>query len=77
MCVGAQTCLRLTATHSGARQSHLLKVYLDVAVRTEANRLGSLHRLLHRYSHSLLTQSLNHLRATAFIWLMLDWRGGY
>ena len=25
-------------------------------VRTEANRLGSLHRLLHRYSHSLLTQ---------------------
>ncbi len=26
------------------------------AVRTEANRLGSLHRLLHRYSHSLLTQ---------------------
>ncbi len=28
----------------------------SVAVRTEANRLGSLHRLLHRYSHSLLTQ---------------------
>jgi CRP-like cAMP-binding protein len=26
------------------------------AVRTEANRLGSLHHLLHRYSHSLLTQ---------------------
>ena len=26
------------------------------AVRKEANRLGSLHRLLHRYSHSLLTQ---------------------
>ena len=25
-------------------------------VRLEANRLGSLHRLLHRYSHSLLTQ---------------------
>jgi len=24
--------------------------------RVEANRLGSLHRLLHRYSHSLLTQ---------------------
>lgn len=24
--------------------------------RTEANRVGSLHRLLHRYSHSLLTQ---------------------
>jgi len=24
--------------------------------RTEANRLGSLHRLLHRYSHSLLAQ---------------------
>jgi|SRR5688572_5631239 len=28
----------------------------SAAVRTEANRLGSLHRLLHRYSHSLLTQ---------------------
>ncbi len=26
------------------------------SVRTEANRLGSLHHLLHRYSHSLLTQ---------------------
>jgi CRP-like cAMP-binding protein len=26
------------------------------AVRFEANRLGSLHRLLHRYSHSLFTQ---------------------
>lgn len=28
----------------------------SAAVRTEANRLGSLHRLLHRYSHSLLEQ---------------------
>jgi len=28
----------------------------SAAVRIEANRLGSLHRLLHRYSHSLLTQ---------------------
>jgi len=28
----------------------------SAAVRTEANRLGSLHQLLHRYSHSLLTQ---------------------
>jgi len=28
----------------------------SAAVRTEAKRLGSLHRLLHRYSHSLLTQ---------------------
>jgi CRP-like cAMP-binding protein len=28
----------------------------SAAVRTEANRLGNLHRLLHRYSHSLLTQ---------------------
>jgi len=28
----------------------------SAAVRTEANRMGSLHRLLHRYSHSLLTQ---------------------
>lgn len=26
------------------------------AVRDEANHLGSLHQLLHRYSHSLLTQ---------------------
>ena len=28
----------------------------SAAVRMEANRLGGLHRLLHRYSHSLLTQ---------------------
>lgn len=28
----------------------------SAAVRTEANRLGDFHRLLHRYSHSLLTQ---------------------
>src|SRR5687768_2492976 len=28
----------------------------SAAVRVEANRLGSLHHLLHRYSHSLLTQ---------------------
>jgi CRP-like cAMP-binding protein len=28
----------------------------SAAVRTEANRLGSLHHLVHRYSHSLLTQ---------------------
>ena len=28
----------------------------SAAVLKEANRLGSLHRLLHRYSHSLLTQ---------------------
>jgi CRP-like cAMP-binding protein len=28
----------------------------SAAVRTEANRLGNLHHLLHRYSHSLLAQ---------------------
>jgi len=28
----------------------------SAAVRTEANRVGSLHRILHRYSHSLLAQ---------------------
>lgn len=28
----------------------------SAAIRTEANRLGNLHQLLHRYSHSLLTQ---------------------
>jgi CRP-like cAMP-binding protein len=28
----------------------------SAAVREEANRLGSLHRLLHRYTHSLMTQ---------------------
>jgi CRP-like cAMP-binding protein len=28
----------------------------SAAVRTEANQLGSFHHLLHRYSHSLLTQ---------------------
>jgi CRP-like cAMP-binding protein len=28
----------------------------SAAMRTEASRIGSLHRILHRYSHSLLTQ---------------------
>lgn len=28
----------------------------SAAMRTEASQLGSLHRILHRYSHSLLTQ---------------------
>ena len=28
----------------------------SAAMRTEATRIGSLHRILHRYSHSLLTQ---------------------
>ena len=28
----------------------------SAAIRTEGNRLGGLHRILHRYSHSLLTQ---------------------
>ena len=28
----------------------------SAAMRTEANRIGRLHRILHRYSHSLLTQ---------------------
>jgi len=28
----------------------------SATVRNEANHLGALHRLLHRYSHSLLTQ---------------------
>ena len=28
----------------------------SAAVRKEANRLGTLHRLMHRYAHSLLTQ---------------------
>jgi len=28
----------------------------SVAVRNEANHMGSLHRLLHRYTHTLLTQ---------------------
>ena len=28
----------------------------SAAMRTEANRIGGLHRILHRYSHSLLTQ---------------------
>ena len=29
----------------------------SAAIRTEANQLGSLHHLLHRYSHSLLAQA--------------------
>ena len=53
----------------------------SAAVRTEANRLGSLHRLLHRYSHSLLTQvsqssacNLSHLvNARLARWLLMTY----
>src|SRR5918996_1631625 len=38
----------------------------SAAVRMEANRLGSLHHLLHRYSHSLLTQVSQSLACNRF-----------
>ena len=45
----SSTCALVQGSGTAMRMS-------SAAVRTEANRLGSLHRLLHRYSHSLLTQ---------------------
>lgn len=38
----------------------------SAAVRTEANQLGGFHRLLHRYSHSLLTQVAQSLACNRF-----------
>jgi CRP-like cAMP-binding protein len=45
-----------SSTHALVQGSGTAMRMSSAAVRTEANRLGSLHRLLHRYSHSLLTQ---------------------
>ena len=45
-----------SSTHALVQGSGTAMRMTSAAVRTEANRLGSLHRLLHRYSHSLLTQ---------------------
>lgn len=52
VCMGVST----SATHALVQGSGTAMRMTSAAVRTEANRLGSLHRLLHRYSHSLLTQ---------------------
>ena len=43
-------------THALVQGSGTAMRMSSASIRTEANRLGSLHRLLHRYSHSLLTQ---------------------
>jgi CRP-like cAMP-binding protein len=43
-------------THALVQGSGTAMRMTSAAIRIEANRLGSLHRLLHRYSHSLLTQ---------------------
>ena len=43
-------------THALVQGSGTAMRMSSAAVRTEANRLGSLHHLLHRYSHSLLAQ---------------------
>jgi CRP-like cAMP-binding protein len=45
-----------SSTHALVQGSGTAMRMSSVSVRKEANRLGSLHRLLHRYSHSLLTQ---------------------
>jgi CRP-like cAMP-binding protein len=48
--------VNLSATRSLVQGSGSALRMSSAALRQEANRLGGLHRLLHRYSHSLLTQ---------------------
>lgn len=48
--------VRTSSTHALVQGSGTAMRMSSAAVRLEANRLGGLHRLLHRYSHSLLTQ---------------------
>jgi CRP-like cAMP-binding protein len=48
--------VRLSSTRALVQGSGTAMRMSSAAVRTEANRLGNLHHLLHRYSHSLLTQ---------------------
>jgi len=48
--------VKSSSTHALVQGSGTAMRMTSAAVRIEANRLGSLHRLLHRYSHSLLTQ---------------------
>ena len=45
-----------SSTHAIVQGTGTAMRMSSAAVRMEANRVGSLHRLLHRYSHSLLTQ---------------------
>src|ERR1043165_164976 len=45
-----------SSTHALVQGSGTAMRMSSAAVRMEANRLGNFHRLLHRYSHSLLTQ---------------------
>jgi CRP-like cAMP-binding protein len=45
-----------SSTHALVQGSGTAMRMSSAAIRTEANRLGGLHRLLHRHSHSLLTQ---------------------
>lgn len=46
----------VSSTRALVQASGTALVMSSAAVRQEANRLGALHRLLHRYTHSLLTQ---------------------
>jgi CRP-like cAMP-binding protein len=48
--------VRSSATRALVQGSGTAMRMNSTAVRTEANRLGGLHDILHRYSHSLLTQ---------------------
>jgi CRP-like cAMP-binding protein len=45
-----------SSTHALVQGSGTAMRMSAAAMRTEASRLGSLHRILHRYSHSLLNQ---------------------
>jgi CRP-like cAMP-binding protein len=45
-----------SSTHALVQGAGTAMRMSSAVLRTEANRLGTLHRLLHRYSHSLLTQ---------------------
>jgi CRP-like cAMP-binding protein len=48
--------VKLSSTRALVQGSGTAMRMSSAAVRTEAKRLGILHHLLHRYSHSLLTQ---------------------
>lgn len=48
--------VKISTTRALVQASGSAMRMTSAAVRNEANHLGSLHRLLHRYTHSLLTQ---------------------
>jgi CRP-like cAMP-binding protein len=54
--LGAFMGVTFSANHALVQGAGTALRMSSAAVRREASRVGSLHRLLHRYSHSLLTQ---------------------